>query len=110
MERKYDFIVIGSGIAGLFFAQKVADLLPECRVAVITKKSETASNTNYAQGGIATVVDPEDSFKSHVADTLKAGAGLCNKKVVERVIRSGPEAIGKLVEVGVKFTKKSGRY
>ncbi|UCD18200.1 MAG: L-aspartate oxidase, partial [Candidatus Zixiibacteriota bacterium] len=75
-----------------------------------TKKSETASNTNYAQGGIATVVDPEDSFKSHVVDTLKAGAGLCNKKVVERVIRSGPEAIGKLVEVGVKFTKKSGRY
>ena len=87
MERKYDFIVIGSGIAGLFFAQKVAGLLPECKVAVITKKSETASNTNYAQGGIATVMSRTDSFDLHINDTLISGAGLCRKSVVEKIIR-----------------------
>jgi len=108
MERKYDFVVIGSGIAGLFFAQKVAGLYPGGRVAVITKKSETASNTNYAQGGIATVVNPEDTFESHVADTLKAGAGLCNKRVVRRIVRSGPTVIAKLMDIGVNFTRRKG--
>lgn len=110
MERKYDFLVIGSGIAGLFFAQKVASLLPECRVAVITKKSETASNTNYAQGGIATVMAQNDSFDLHIRDTLTAGAGLCKKRVVEKVVRHGPKAIKKLVETGVKFTEKKGIF
>jgi len=110
MERRYDFLIIGSGIAGLFFAQKVASLLPKCRVAIITKKTETASNTNYAQGGIATVVSPTDSFDSHISDTLMAGAGLCNEKVVRNVIHNGPDAIGKLVEVGVRFTRKRGQY
>ncbi len=110
MERRYDFLIVGSGIAGLFFAQKTASLLPECKVAVITKKTETASNTNYAQGGIATVVAPTDSFDSHIADTLTAGAGLCNEKVVRSVVRYGPEAIAKLVDVGVRFTQKRGKY
>jgi len=91
MERNYDFIVIGSGIAGLFFAQKMAGLLPECKVAVITKKSETASNTNYAQGGIATVTSGTDSFDLHVSDTLACGAGLCHEKVVEQIVQSGNE-------------------
>ncbi len=110
MERRYDFLIIGSGIAGLFFAQKTASLLPGCRVAVITKKTETASNTNYAQGGIATVVAPTDTFDSHIADTLTCGAGLCNEKVVRKVVQFGPEAIAKLVDVGVRFTRRRGKY
>lgn len=110
MERKYDLVIIGSGIAGLFFAQKTAELLPDCRVAVITKKSETASNTNYAQGGIATVMAPTDSFDSHISDTLRTGAGLCNRRVVREVIRYGPLAIDKLVEIGVRFTRKRDKY
>jgi len=110
VEQKFDIIVIGSGIAGLFFAQKVASLLPDCRVAVVTKKGETESNTNYAQGGIATVMSSIDSFELHVADTLKAGAGLCKKKVVEEIIRNGPTVIEKLVKVGVSFTVEDGHY
>jgi len=110
MERHYDFIVIGSGIAGLFFAQKVASLRPQLKIAVITKKSETDSSTNYAQGGIASVMSPGDTFDSHIADTLTAGAGLCHKRVVNEIIRSGPEIIMKLVDIGVRFTREKGRY
>ncbi|HDL03637.1 MAG TPA: L-aspartate oxidase [candidate division Zixibacteria bacterium] len=110
MERKYDFVVIGSGIAGLFFAQKVAELMPDRRVAVITKKSETASNTNYAQGGIASVISGTDSFESHISDTLVCGAGLCHEDVVSKIVHFGPEAIRNLVSVGVKFTQKQGEY
>jgi L-aspartate oxidase len=110
MERKYDFLIIGSGIAGLFFAQKVAALMPDKKVAVITKKSETASNTNYAQGGIATVMSGADSFDLHISDTLTSGAGLCNRIVVEKIIKYGPVVIDKLVDIGVKFTKKHGEY
>ncbi|PKK84093.1 MAG: L-aspartate oxidase [candidate division Zixibacteria bacterium HGW-Zixibacteria-1] len=110
MEKNYDCIIIGSGIAGLFFAQKVADLLPDRKVAVITKKSETASNTNYAQGGIATVTSRTDSFESHVSDTLVCGAGLCHEDVVREIVHSGPVVIQKLVGIGVKFTQKKGVY
>ena len=110
MEKHYDFIIIGSGIAGLFFAQKIAASMPQVKVAVITKKSETDSSTNYAQGGIASVMSSGDSFDSHVADTLTAGAGLCHKRVVETIVRTGPETIGKLVEIGVRFTKEKGEY
>ncbi|MCX6826507.1 MAG: L-aspartate oxidase [candidate division Zixibacteria bacterium] len=110
MERQYDFIVIGSGIAGLFFAQKVASLMPMGRVAVITKKSETESSTNYAQGGIATVMSPTDSFEAHVADTLTAGAGLCHSRVVRAIVKTGPDVIRKLVEIGVNFTAERGRF
>jgi len=110
MERNYDFIIIGSGIAGLFFAQKVAGLMPDKKVAVITKKSETASNTNYAQGGIASVVSGTDSFESHISDTLVCGAGLCHEDVVSSIVRSGPSAIQKLVSIGVKFTRKEDGY
>jgi L-aspartate oxidase len=105
MEKNYDFVVIGSGIAGLFFAQKVASLMPKCRVAVITKKDEAESNTNYAQGGIATVMSGTDSFDAHVADTLNAGAGLCNRRVVEDIVRNGPAVINKLTTIGVEFTR-----
>jgi len=110
VEKKYDFLVIGSGIAGLFFAQKVVAEAPGSRVAVITKKGEAESNTNYAQGGIATVTSGLDSFDSHVDDTLKSGAGLCKKKVVEEIVRRGPEVIGRLAEIGVRFSKEHGDF
>jgi len=110
VEEKFEILVIGSGIAGLFFAQKIASLLPDCRVAVVTKKEETESNTNYAQGGIATVMSGIDSFNLHVADTLTAGAGLCNRKVVEEIVTRGPQVIRKLMDIGVSFTKKGEEF
>jgi len=105
MEKEYDFLVLGSGIAGLSFAIKAAEL---GSVAVVTKKEEVESNTNYAQGGIAAVTDVDDNFESHINDTLKSGAGLCREDVVSFVIREGPERIKDLVEWGVHFTKTKG--
>ncbi len=106
MER-FDFLVLGSGIGGLTFALEVAET---GTVGVVTKKERGESNTNYAQGGIAAVLDPEDSFESHVADTLEAGAGLCHREVVERVVREAPEHIRRLARWGVEFTpaKRAG--
>lgn len=97
----FDFLVLGSGIAGLSFALEVAG---QGTVAVVTKKDRGESNTNYAQGGIASVLSPEDSFEAHVRDTLTAGAGLCHADVVERVVREGPAAIERLVRWGVRFS------
>ncbi len=105
MEKEYDFLVLGSGIAGLSFAIKAAEL---GSVAVVTKKEEVESNTNYAQGGIAAVTDVDDNFESHIGDTLKSGAGLCREDVVSFVITEGPERIKDLVEWGVHFTKTKG--
>ena len=102
MEKEYDFLVLGSGIAGLSFAIKAADV---GSVAVVTKKSKVESNTNYAQGGIAAVTDNDDTFESHIQDTLKSGAGLCKEDVVRFVVTEGPERIRELVEWGVRFTK-----
>ncbi|MFQ5699962.1 MAG: L-aspartate oxidase [Myxococcota bacterium] len=101
----YDFLVIGSGIAGLSFALRVAD---RGRVAIVTKKGRADSATNQAQGGIAAVTDPDDSFEAHVADTLEAGAGLCKESVVRFVVEHGPEAIQSLVEIGVGFDREPG--
>ncbi len=111
MEKEYDFLVLGSGIAGLSFAIKAAEL---GTVAVVTKKNKVESNTNYAQGGIAAVTDNDDSFESHINDTLKSGAGLCKEDVVRFVVTEGPERIKELIEWGVNFTKEgdntSGAY
>jgi L-aspartate oxidase len=96
-----DFLVLGSGIAGLSFALKVA---PHGRVAIVTKKDTVESNTNYAQGGIASVLDQKDSFKLHIEDTLRVGDGLCHPEVVEMVVTGGPERIAELAEWGVQFT------
>lgn len=104
MEIKTDFLVVGSGIAGLSFAIKAAGL---GSVAVVTKKEIVESNTNYAQGGVAAVVDPQDTFESHVQDTITAGAGLCREDVVQLVVREGPERIAELIQWGVAFTKSS---
>src|SRR3989442_1705459 len=101
--KQFDFLILGSGIAGLTFALKVA---PHGRVAIITKKNRTESNTNYAQGGIAAVTSKEDSFELHVRDTLRAGAGLCKESVVRTIIQEGPARIEELIHLGMKFSKR----
>src|SRR5213595_3327033 len=101
--KQFDFLVLGSGIAGLTFALKVA---PHGRVAIITKKNRAESNTNYAQGGIAAVTSKEDSFELHVRDTLQAGAGLCKEDVVRTIVQEGPERIAELIELGMKFSER----
>ena len=100
MDFKFDFLVIGSGIAGLSFALKVADV---GSVAIVTKKDKLETSTNYAQGGIASVLGPDDSFQLHIQDTLNAGDGLCHQDVVEKVVLSGPERIRELMALGVNF-------
>jgi L-aspartate oxidase len=106
-EREVDFLVLGSGIAGLFYALQVA---PRGRVAIVTKKQAADSATNFAQGGIAAVVSDDDSFEAHVEDTLRAGAGLCREDVVRFVIERGPATIDALVKAGVGFDREDGRF
>jgi len=101
--RDYDFLVIGGGIAGMTFALEAAR---EGRVALLAKRSLEDSNTNWAQGGVAAVWDPEDSPRFHAADTIEAGAGLCNRRVVDLVVEEGPERIRELIELGVRFSLK----
>ena len=101
-RRDFDFLVLGSGIAGLHYALRVAD---HGKVGLITKKNASNSATQYAQGGIAAVVDPLDSFEDHVEDTINAGAGLCNEDVVRHVVERGPEAIESLLRYGVDFDR-----
>lgn len=101
--KQFDFLVLGSGIAGLSFALKVA---PRGRVAILTKKHRAESNTNYAQGGIAAVTSKEDSFEMHVRDTLSAGAGLCREQVVRTIVEEGPARIAELIELGMKFSER----
>src|SRR5215467_6913789 len=101
--KQFDFLVIGSGIAGLSFALKVA---PHGRVGIVTKKDRAESNTNYAQGGIAAVTSKEDSFELHVRDTLEAGAGLCKEAVVRTIVQEGPARIAELMDLGMKFTER----
>ena len=92
-QRDFDFLVIGSGIAGLIFSLKVARA---GTVAIITKKHRAESNTNYAQGGIAAVMAKDDSFELHIRDTLEAGAGLCREDVVRTIVREGPALVREL--------------
>ncbi len=96
-----DFIVVGSGIAGLTFALSVAK---RGRVIIVTKKDDAESATNMAQGGIAAVVEGTDSFEQHVRDTLTAGVGLCHREAVEIAVRSGPGAVGRLMSWGARFS------
>lgn len=111
MEITTDFLVLGSGIAGLSFAIKAADL---GTVAIVTKKEKSDSNTNLAQGGIAAVYDEADRFEYHINDTIAAGAGLCKEEVVKFVVVGGPERIKELLEWGVEFTRAgndgAGKY
>ena len=102
MSLTCDILVIGSGIAGLSFALRVAD---RYRVAVVTKKEKIETSTNYAQGGIASVLGPDDSFDLHIRDTLQAGDGLCHADIVEMVVKHGPERVQELTQMGVAFSR-----
>src|SRR5438093_4771674 len=97
-------LVIGSGVAGLTYALKVARFAD---VTLITKKEHTESNTNYAQGGIAAVMAADDAPELHIADTLAAGAGLCHPDAVELLVRDGPQRVRELIEWGAQFTRAS---
>lgn len=103
---KTDVLIIGSGIAGLFAAIKISEF---ANVILVTKKDKAESNTNYAQGGIASVIDKSDSFEKHINDTLIAGAGLCISKAVELMVKEGPDRIKELMALGTQFTQKSGK-
>ena len=107
-----DFLIIGSGIAGLTYAVKVAEARPDKQVTIITKAFSDETNTKYAQGGIAGVWDAAtDSFAKHIEDTLVAGDGLCNPAVVEIVVKEGPQRIRELIEWGAQFDKDAaGEY
>lgn len=99
-----DFLVIGSGLAGLFFSLKAAE---NGKVIIVTKDKMMEANTRYAQGGIASVMNLDnDSFENHISDTLVAGDGLCNVEAVELMVRDAPNLINELINSGVRFTKK----
>jgi len=99
-----NYLVIGSGVAGLTFSIKIAEKFPNRSVVIVTKSDEEESNTKYAQGGVAVVLDSEtDSFKKHIQDTLIAGDGLCDKSVVEMVIKEGPKRLEELMLWGANF-------
>ena len=105
---KTDFLVIGSGAAGLSFALKAA---AHGHVTVVTKGEIAECNTNYAQGGICSVTYAPDTFEKHIADTLVCGAGKCDGKAVELVVRRAPELIGDLIAWGTRFdTTPDGRF
>jgi L-aspartate oxidase len=101
-----DFLVIGGGLAGLTFALRTAQ---HGSVLLISKDRLPESATNYAQGGIASVWSPEDSFEAHIEDTLIAGAGLCHRDLVELVVREGPERIRELIALGTNFSRRESR-
>ena len=100
--KRVDFLVIGSGIAGLSFALKAAR---HGTVCIVTKSNEDESNTKYAQGGVAVVVDKSDSFEKHIQDTLIAGDGLCDPHIVEIVVKEGPDRINEIIDYGTNFDK-----
>jgi L-aspartate oxidase len=102
-----DYLVIGSGVAGLFFALRAAE---HGEVCIVTKRGRSDSNTNLAQGGMAAVLSDDDSFELHIEDTLRCGAGLCRRDVVDAVVRDAPARIRDLVALGVDFTRKGDHF
>jgi L-aspartate oxidase len=104
VDESADFLIIGSGIAGLWTALRLADY---GRVLVVTKKDEAESNTNYAQGGIAAVMSQFDKVQNHIKDTLATGGGLSDRQVVRRVVSAGPKLVRQLIDAGVHFTYKA---
>ncbi|HCV42644.1 MAG TPA: L-aspartate oxidase, partial [Bacteroidetes bacterium] len=106
MVHRFDFLVIGSGIAGLSYALKASAF---GSVAIITKKEKAESNTNYAQGGVAAVMSVVDSFEMHVKDTLSTGQGLSHCDAVETMVKEGPDRLRELVDLGAEFTMTNGQ-
>jgi L-aspartate oxidase len=103
-----NYLIIGSGVAGLTFAIKIADRFPDKKVTLITKAAADESNTKYAQGGIAVVLDQDDdTYQKHIQDTLVCGDGLCDEEVVKMVITEGPKRVKELIEWGAKFDKNT---
>src|SRR5438105_7027747 len=102
MRHQFDYLVLGSGIAGLSFAVQAAR---HGSVALIAKRSRSESNTAYAQGGIAAVFGPQDSYEQHIHDTLVAGAGLCREEAVRVTVTEGPGRVRELIELGAEFTR-----
>ncbi|MNF27680.1 L-aspartate oxidase [compost metagenome] len=103
-----NYLIIGSGVAGLTFAIKIADRYPDKKVTIVTKANADESNTKYAQGGIAIVIDKdEDSYQKHIEDTLICGDGLCDEAVVKMVVTEGPKRLKELIEWGAKFDKNA---
>ena len=108
LTREIDFLIIGSGVAGISYALKVAEY---GKVLMLTKADEDESNTKYAQGGIAAVVYAPDSYQKHIQDTLICGDGICNEEVVKMVIEESTERINELINWGVQFDKtQTGNY
>ncbi|HLP71967.1 MAG TPA: L-aspartate oxidase [Bacteroidales bacterium] len=108
MKRRTDFLVIGSGIAGLTFALKASKY---GKVTIVTKAGIDDTNTRFAQGGIAAVFSEPDNFEKHIKDTLVAGGGICNEEVVRMVVEGAPERIKDLIDLGVQFDRKEdGSY
>ena len=103
MRIECDYLVLGSGVAGLSFALEAAR---HGQVTMVTKRSRTDSATNWAQGGIAAVLDPTDSFEAHVSDTMGTGGGLSHKDIVEMVVRDGPDRIRELMDLGAQFSRR----
>ena len=109
--KKSDVLVIGSGIAGLTFALKIAKSNPKLSVTIVSKASEGESNTKYAQGGIAVVLDKNDSFEKHIEDTLIAGDGICDEGVVKMVVEEAPMRLKEIIDWGAEFdTNQAGEY
>lgn len=110
--EKTNYLILGSGVAGLTFALKMAGQYPERKITIITKGDEDESNTKYAQGGVAIVTSEiNDSYQDHIEDTLIAGAGLCDLPVVEMVIKNGPKRLQELIFWGTKFDKtQTGKF
>ncbi len=102
MEERFDFLVIGSGLAGLSYALKAANY---GKVCIVTKSVIDEANTSYAQGGIASVTYEPDNFEKHISDTLICGDGLCNEEVVRMIITEAPAAIKQLIDWGTNFDK-----
>src|SRR5579864_1321276 len=107
MRYQHDYLVLGSGIAGLSFALQAAR---HGSVALLAKRARAESNTNYAQGGIAAVFGPQDSFEQHVQDTLVAGAGMCREAAVRVTVEEGPARVRELIDLGAEFTRDQSAF
>src|SRR5512139_3244068 len=103
-DEQVDFLILGGGVAGLTFALEAAS---HGSVLVLTKRQRSEGSTQYAQGGVASVLGPDDDFDLHIQDTLVAGAGLCRREAVEVTVREGPDRIRWLLSLGVELDREA---